>query len=125
MDPIPQTILIIDDEEANLLLIGGRLTSQGYAVQTAGGGHEALLMLQAQHFDLVLLDLMMPKMDGLATLDAIRSNPLMDAVPVIMLTASGAREDVVHCLSLGAVDYLVKPINPNELKARVGRRLQR
>ena len=116
---------MVDDEEANRVLIGRRLTNEGYVVKTAGGGQEALQMLQAQRFDLVLLDLMMPKMNGVTTLDAIRSNPSFDTVPVIMLTASNARDDVVHCLSLGAVDYLVKPINPSELKTRVGRRLQR
>ena len=125
MDTAPQTILVVDDEEANRMLIGRRMTNLGYAVQTANNGQEALQMMHAQRFDLVLLDLLMPKMDGLATLDAIRSNFLLDAVPVIMLTASSARDDVVHCFSLGAVDYLVKPINPGEMKTRVERQLKR
>lgn len=115
------SILLVDDEEANRVLLGRRLQQVGYVVTTANNGLHALELMQGAQFDLVLLDMAMPEMDGLATLDAIKSNDTLRRVPVIMLTASSAREHVVHCLSLGAADYLVKPVDPAELKQRVRR----
>ena len=113
------SLLLVDDEEANRLLLTRRLHQGGYAVTGAENGRQALEMMRLEHFDLVLLDMYMPVMDGLATLDAIKSNPILEATTVIMLTAANTREHVVHSLSLGAVDYLVKPVNPAELMQRV------
>jgi CheY-like chemotaxis protein len=118
------SILLVDDEELNRLLLGRHLTREGYDVSVAGGGREALDMLSSQAFDLILLDLRMPGMDGLATLDAIRCQARFDGVPILMLTASNARESVVHCLSLGAADYIIKPVDPADLAERVLRQLQ-
>jgi len=115
------SLLLVDDEEANRLLLGRRLQQEGYTVTTANNGRHALELMNGTRFDLVLLDMAMPEMDGLATLDAIKSNEALQAVPVIMLTASNSREHVVHCLSLGAADYLVKPVAPADLKLRVRR----
>lgn len=123
MESPAKSILVVDDEEPNRVLLSYRLTSEGYRVSTVGGGREALEMLRANRFDLILLDLMMPEMDGLATLDAIKSDPALDGVPVLMLTASNARESIVHCLSIGAADYVIKPVDAAELRRRVRRQL--
>jgi CheY-like chemotaxis protein len=116
-------LLLVDDEEPNRLLLGRRLTQQGYAVTAVEGGLAALEALRTTAIDLVLLDLLMPDMDGLATLDAIRIKPDYDHIPVLMLTASTLRESVVHCLSLGAADYVIKPVDPTQLFYRVRRQL--
>lgn len=123
MEVTAPSILLVDDEEPNRVLITHRLSKEGYRVTAAAGGRQALELLRQQRFDLVLLDLMMPDMDGLATLDAIKSDPFIDTTPVVMLTASNARDSVVHCLSLGAADYLIKPVNPVDLRRRVQRQL--
>jgi CheY-like chemotaxis protein len=123
MERAAQTILLVDDEEPNRILLSRRLTNEGYRVTAASGGREALELLRQHRFDLVLLDLLMPDMDGIATLDAIKADNSLDGMPVLMLTASNARESVVHCLSLGAADYVIKPVNPTDLGRRVRRQL--
>jgi adenylate cyclase len=125
MGTTAKTILLVDDEEANRDLLSRRLSNEGYRVTAVDGGRHALEALQTSRFDLVLLDLMMPEMDGLATLDAIKSDSSLDGMPVLMLTASSERESVVHCLSLGAADYLIKPVDAGELKRRVARQFER
>jgi CheY-like chemotaxis protein len=124
MDNAQKTVLLVDDEEPNRVLISHRLTREGYQVTAVNGGRVALETLRARHFDLVLLDVMMPEMDGLATLDAIKSDPELAKIPVLMLTASNARESVVHCISLGAADYLIKPVNAADLRMRLHRQLR-
>lgn len=123
MPPVARAILLVDDEEPNRVLISHRLTREGYKVTAVDGGRVALKPLRAQPFDLVLLDLMMPEMDGLATLDAIKSDPDLARIPVLMLTSSNLRTSVAHCLSLGAADYLIKPVKPAELRMRLHRQL--
>lgn len=114
-------VLLVDDEEANRLTLTRRLEQEGYAVTVAENGAQALEMMRMERFDLVLLDVYMPVLDGLATLDAIKSDPVVQDVTVVMLTAANTREYVVHAMSLGAVDYLVKPVNSAELVQRVRR----
>lgn len=118
------SLLLVDDEEANRLLITRRLEQEGWHVAAAENGRRALEMLQLERFDLMLLDMNMPEMDGLATLDAVKSDDNMKDMAVVMLTAANARESVVQCLSLGAADYLVKPVNAVELRQRVRRCLE-
>jgi DNA-binding response OmpR family regulator len=118
------SLLLVDDEEANRLLLTRRLEHAGYHVAHAEHGRHALDLMGMERFDLVLLDMYMPEMDGLATLDAIKSSDALLHVPVIMLTAANKRESIVHCLSLGAADYLIKPVNPAELDQRVRRCLE-
>ena len=115
------SVLLVDDEEPNRLLLAKRLEQDGYTVTTAENGRQALEVLRTEHFDLVLLDMYMPVMDGLATLDAIKSDSMLQDTKIVMLTAANTREHVVHCLSLGAADYLIKPVNPVEFKQRVSR----
>jgi DNA-binding response OmpR family regulator len=118
------SLLLVDDEEANRFLLTRRLEQAGYHVTQADHGRHALKLMGIERFDLVLLDMNMPEMDGLATLDAIKSSNALLNIPVIMLTAANDRETIVHCLSLGAADYLIKPVNPVELKQRVSRCLE-
>lgn len=115
------SLLLVDDEEASRLLLARRLEQAGYHITPAEGGRQALRLMHVERFDLVLLDMYMPEMDGLTTLDAIKSDEALKHVPVIVLTAANSRDYVVHCLSLGAADYLIKPVNPVELRNRVQR----
>jgi len=117
-------ILIVDDEERILNFLSTKLKALGYGVLTASNGLEALEQAQAQEPDLIVLDLIMPKMDGFETLKELRS---FSSVPVIILSAKGADVDKIKGLGLGADDYLQKPFNPDELVARIEairRRLQ-
>ncbi len=109
-------ILVVDDEERVLNFLRSKLKASGYEVLTASNGMEALEQTQAQEPDLIMLDLLMPKMDGFEALKELRS---FSAVPVIILSARGTDVDKIKGLALGADDYLPKPFNPDELVARV------
>jgi two-component system KDP operon response regulator KdpE len=118
-------ILIVDDDERIVNFLRSKLKASGYEVLTANNGIEALEQAQAQEPELIVLDLLMPRMDGFETLKELRS---FSAVPVIILSAKGADVDKIKGLGLGADDYLPKPFNPDELVARieaVRRRLER
>ena len=109
-------ILLVDDEERILNFLRSKLRASGYEVLTASSGLEALEQAQAQEPDLIVLDLIMPQMDGFETLKELRS---FSPVPVIILSAKGADVDKIKGLDLGADDYLPKPFNPDELVARI------
>lgn len=117
-----KNILVVDDEKEIAELIEIHLMSQDYNVTKAKNGVEALKLIDENHFDLVLLDVMMPKMDGKETLKKIREK---SNVPVIMVTAKTSEKDKVEGLTLGADDYVTKPIKPLELIARVKAQLRR
>lgn len=118
------SLLLVDDEEADRLLLTRRLEQAEYVITGAENGSAAIDIMRLERFDLVLLDMNMPVMDGLTTLDAIKSDPILRKTPVMMLTANHTREQVIHCLTLGAADYLIKPVNPIELRQRVRRCLE-
>ncbi len=109
-------ILVVDDEGRILNFLRPKLRASGYEVLTASNGLEALEQAQAQEPDLIVLDLIMPQMDGFETLKELRS---FSPVPVIILSAKGADVDKIKGLYLGADDYLPKPFNPDELVARI------
>jgi two-component system KDP operon response regulator KdpE len=109
-------ILVVDDEERILNFLSTKLRASGYEVLTAPNGAKGLEQVQAQEPDLVVLDLLMPKMDGLEMLKQLRT---FSPIPVIILTAKGADADRIKGLQLGADDYLPKPFNPDELVARI------
>ena len=109
-------VLVVDDEERILNFLKSKLKVSGYEVLTASNGVEALEQVQAQEPGLVVLDVMMPKMDGFETLKELRT---FSSVPVIILSAKGANADKVKGLALGADDYLAKPFSPDELVARI------
>ena len=116
------TVLTVDDEPRFVRLIEANLTAADYQVLTATGGQEALDIIVENKPDLVLLDVMMPEMDGFEVLDRIRE---FSNIPVIMLTAKGEEADRVEGLNRGADDYVVKPFSANELLARVKAVLRR
>lgn len=109
-------ILVVDDEERVLNFLRSKLRALGYEILTASNGLEALEQAQAQEPDMIVLDLIMPKMDGFETLKELRS---FSPVPVIVLSARGADVDKIKGFKLGADDYLPKPFNPDELVARI------
>jgi two-component system KDP operon response regulator KdpE len=109
-------ILVVDDEVRILNFLSTKLKASGYEVLTAPDGVRGLEQAQAQEPDLVVLDLLMPRMDGLEMLKQLRT---FSPVPVIILTAKGADTDRIKGLQLGADDYLPKPFNPDELVARI------
>ena len=117
-----KSILVVDDEKEIAELIEIHLMSQDYNVKKAKNGLEALKCLEENHYDLVLLDVMMPKLDGKETLKRIREKY---NVPVIMVTAKTSEKDKVEGLTIGADDYVTKPIKPLELIARVKAHLRR
>lgn len=115
-------ILIVDDEQRIVEVVRSYLVREGYEVVQAGNGIEALGLFRRENPDLVVLDLMMPDIDGWEACKRIRAE---SAVPVIMLTAKSRVEDRVEGLSIGADDYLVKPFSPKELVARIRAVLRR
>ena len=119
----PETnVLVVDDEAPLRAFVRRNLEVRGYQVQTASNGLEAMALTKSTPFDLVILDLMMPHMDGLETTRRIREESF---VPIIILTALGEEKDKVSAFELGADDYLTKPFGVNELLARVQAMLRR
>ncbi|MBV8121572.1 MAG: response regulator [Alphaproteobacteria bacterium] len=115
----PPLILIADDVPDNLEILEMRLESQGYAVATAVDGAEAVEKTRALQPDLLLLDIMMPKVDGIEALKAIKADPTLPFIPVILVTARADARDVIAGLESGADDYLTKPVDHAALSARV------
>jgi serine phosphatase RsbU (regulator of sigma subunit) len=118
-------LLIVDDNEMNRDMLSRRLQRQGHQVSIATNGREALAMMKAQKFDLVLLDIMMPEMNGYEVLETLKADSKLRHIPVIMITAVDEVESVARCIELGAEDYLPKPFNPILLKARIGASLEK
>ena len=118
-------VLVVDDEEHIRQLVGLYLTKEGFAVETAADGHAALSKVNAVKPDLVVLDLMLPGLDGWAVCRELRRSPMTEHLPIIMLTARDDLVDRILGLELGADDYLTKPFNPRELVARVRAVLRR
>ena len=112
-------ILVVDDVAMNRDLLARRLQQQGHTVSLAENGRRALEMLRAGEFDLVLLDIMMPEMDGYQVLGEMMGDAALKHVPVIMISAVTEMDSVVKCIEIGATDYLPKPFNAVLLKARV------
>lgn len=118
-------ILIIEDEEDILALIHYNLSREGYRVSAATSGEEGLRLARKEHPDLLVLDLMLPGMDGLAVCRALKQQAETAAIAVVMLTAKGEEADVVAGLELGADDYVTKPFSPKVLAARIAAVLRR
>jgi sigma-B regulation protein RsbU (phosphoserine phosphatase) len=119
-------LLVVDDNEDNRYTLGHRLKRLGYTnIKMAQDGREALDLLRAGAFDLVLLDVMMPEMNGYEVLEQLKTDARLSKIPVIMISALDQVESVVRCIELGADDYMPKPFNPTLLKARVGASLEK
>jgi signal transduction histidine kinase len=112
-------ILIVDDEMVNRILLSTNLEEAGFVIETAEDGQRALEMLAAQPFDVVLLDLIMPRMDGYQALAQIKSDEALRRIPVIVISSSDEIESIAQCIEMGATDYLAKPFNPVLLHARI------
>ncbi|MBI3919203.1 MAG: SpoIIE family protein phosphatase [Betaproteobacteria bacterium] len=126
MSAANSAILVVDDNEDNRYTLTRRLKREGYEnLTTAEDGRQALDLLGAQRFDLVLLDVMMPGMNGYEVLERMRSDRVLRHIPVIMISALDEIESVIRCIELGAEDYLSKPFNPTLLRARVGASLEK
>jgi two-component system phosphate regulon response regulator PhoB len=122
---MPRTVLVIDDEPEMLRLLDYNLTRAGYAVLTARDGESGLAAARRHAPDLVILDIMMPGLDGLEVCKRLRQEPVTAPRPILMLTAKAEEADRVLGLELGADDYLVKPFGMRELLARVKALLRR
>jgi two-component system phosphate regulon response regulator PhoB len=120
-----ENILIVDDEEDVLELVRYNVGKNGYRTETATSGEEALAKARAKLPDLIILDLMLPGIDGLEVCKELKANPKTEHIPIIMLTAKGEETDIVTGLELGADDYVTKPFSPKVLVARVRRILHR
>lgn len=118
-------ILVVDDMEDNRAVLARRLARQNHRVETAENGRRALERLQQEPFDLVLLDVMMPEVDGFEVLQQMRASPALHDIPVIMISALDDLSSVVRCIESGAVDYLPKPFDPTLLRARIGAALEK
>jgi len=118
-------ILIVDDNEMNRDMLSRRLERQGFSVSAAPDGREALRLVREREFDLVLLDIMMPEMNGFQVLANLKSDEGLRHIPVIMISALDEMRSVVRCIEIGAEDYLAKPFDPVLLKARIGACLEK
>ncbi len=118
-------ILVVDDTEANRDLLSRRLRRQGHTVATADGGKSALEAVAKSQFDLLLLDLMMPDINGLEVLNRLKANPAHQHIPVMMISALDEIDSIVRCIEAGAEDYIPKPFDPVLLGARIGASLER
>jgi len=118
-------LLVVDDIEANRDVLGKRCEREGYRVSSAENGRQALEMVRAESFDLVLLDIMMPEVDGFQVLSAMKADPALCDIPVIMISALDEIKSVVRCIEMGAEDFLSKPFDPVLLRARIGASLEK
>jgi len=118
-------VLVVDDNEMNRDMLARRLQRMTHTVETAEDGEIALTMMKNAPFDLVLLDIMMPKMTGYDVLEYMKADKSLGNIPVIMISAVDDLDSVVRCIEMGADDYLFKPFNPVLLKARVSASLER
>ena len=119
------TVLVVDDNENNRDMLARRLKRQGHKVIQAENGRQALDLLEKTKADVVLLDILMPELDGLQTLELLKANGVLRHTPVIMLSALDELDRVVRCIEIGADDYLSKPFNPVLLNARINACLEK
>jgi adenylate cyclase len=121
----PGRILVVDDNRVNSLLLSRGLEQQGHTVVFAEHGRDALDVLRSQDFDLMLLDVLMPELDGYQVLAELKREPRLRDIPVIMTSSLDELDSVVKCIEMGAEDYLTKPINPVLLNARITASLEK
>ncbi|MEO7152840.1 MAG: response regulator [Burkholderiaceae bacterium] len=125
MAEAPARLLVADDNKVNRMLLGRGLELQGHAVSLAENGRIALQMLRESPFELMLLDIEMPEMDGFAVLEQLKADRGLRDLPVIVTSSLEGMANIVRCIELGAEDYLAKPVNPVLLRARIGASLEK
>ena len=121
----PGRLLVVDDNKVNRLLLGRSLEQQGHSIEMAENGRQALEMMHSKPFDLILLDIEMPEMNGYEVLEKAASDLQLRDIPIIITSALEEVDSVVKCIEMGAEDYLTKPVNPVLLKARIGASLEK
>ncbi len=124
-NPAPGRLLVVDDNKVNRLLLGRSLEQQGHQVAFAENGRRALEMLHESQFDLMLLDIQMPEMNGYEVLGRIKEDLNLRDMPAIVTSSLEEVDSVVRCIEMGAEDYLTKPVNPVLLRARIGASLEK
>lgn len=123
-DDLPPLVLIVDDTPLNIDLICTILKNQSCRIHSAGSGEEALELARSLHPDLVLLDVMMPGLDGYQVCAALKGDPLTRDIPILFISCRGGVEDIARGLEAGALDYISKPFEPLELLSRVRTHLE-
>jgi class 3 adenylate cyclase/signal transduction histidine kinase len=123
--PLTGRILVVDDNELNRDMLSRRLERLGHTVSHAVNGRQALELIRRETYDLILLDVVMPEMNGYEVLDELKADAALRALPVIVLSASNQNEDVIQCIEMGADDYLLKPFDPVLLQARISACLEK
>jgi DNA-binding response OmpR family regulator len=118
------SILVIDDNQENLKVVSGFLKEKGYKIALALDGNNALKVLEENKIDLILLDIMMPVMDGFEVCQKIKENEELKDIPIIFLTAKADTDDILTGFQMGGVDYITKPFRKEELYARVNNHIQ-
>lgn len=113
------SILIVDDEPNNFAVIAAQLSDCDYQIHYASSGQQALSSLDIYNPDLILLDVMMPGINGIQVCQQIKAMPKWQAIPIVMVTALSSKSDLAKCLDAGADDFISKPVNPEELRARI------
>ena len=119
------TVLVIDDDPVILELLRVNFEIEGYRVLTASDGEEGVAVAQAEHPDVVISDVMMPKRDGLGVLSDLKSDPGTEGLPVILLSAKAQKSEIQHGLDMGADDYITKPFDPIALIDRLNAVVER
>jgi adenylate cyclase len=119
------SVLVVDDDEMNRLTLAGLLETAGYQTRIAEDGYQALEALEDHNFDAILLDILMPGIDGLEVLRQVKGDSRMWRTPVIVISAVDETSSIVRCLELGAEDFVSKPFDPVVLRARINAVLAR
>lgn len=122
---VRQSVLVVEDDEDIRELVSYNLLKEGYQVAGVASGEDALTAVESKTPDLILLDIMLPGLDGLRVCRRLKENPTFESLPIIMLTAKGEEPDIVAGLNMGADDYITKPFSPKVLLARVQAVLRR
>src|SRR5688572_25904611 len=115
----PPRLLVVDDNETNRDILDARLRTQGYEILQAADGEEAIAAVADHNPDLILLDVMMPKLDGIEACRILKANPNLPFIPIVLVTAKADSKDIVAGLDAGADEYLTKPVDQSALLARV------
>jgi DNA-binding response OmpR family regulator len=121
---INPNILVVDDTPLNLLLLVDILSKDGYQVNSVNSGELALAAVKNNPPDLILLDIMMPDMDGYEVCEKLKENHLTQGIPIIFISALGENSDKIRAFDAGGIDYIVKPLKPKEVLARVRNHLK-
>lgn len=119
------SVLVVDDDEINRLTLAGLLESEGYRSHTVEDGYRGLEALEHERFDAILLDILMPGIDGLEVLRQVKGDSRLWRIPVIVISAVDETSSIVRCLELGAEDFVSKPFDPVVLRARINAALAR